>query len=550
MKIRLVHLLLEDDIDDKRQDVSISHLKRLERMGIEYIQIWNKIYQGDVELENWLSYVQRGKTDVKKSYYGNYSSFKNALLDYFNNDVDIFIMCEGDAILTVSEKKIMDSIKKAHDISHKYDLKCFSFGNRYNLSNGVKESYTFFKDNDIHIVDDIIGAQMLLFFKKDREYLRDIFNSKLWNGIDLFFNYFLRGKFGIFDEPLTTQFDGYSVVDGQNKKFIDVKKEKTYEVNEKPSKEKGIVIIGSYADTLEKLDTLNECIDKISKLGDDILLVSHKPVPVEIQSKVHFYIYDKDNTLLPYEKSPFYYFINEDMEFKVECNYHALTITRNMFNSINFAKIYNYDFFLYMESDVLFAENDIKKLRDKKEEFLNSGKQMLFFSKEEDYPFFDRNIYYTILFGGRPKQFLENVNLPTTVEDYYNFQYTLEDIFHDILCEKKDNVFLIETDLQKYFNESSINKNEKKYFSSILIDESDKIFIFVINFDKEEILINLNGEFKLNLIQNSWYMINIEYDTINILSVYNNSFKRNEQYIVSEKEKDFYKRKALINYKK
>ena len=49
---------------------------------------------------------------------------------------------------------------------------------------------------------------------------------------------------------------------------------------------KKIIIISSYATTPEKEKTLNECIDKVSHKGYDVMLTSHYPVPDYAQPAV------------------------------------------------------------------------------------------------------------------------------------------------------------------------------------------------------------------------------------------------------------------------
>jgi hypothetical protein len=67
---------------------------------------------------------------------------------------------------------------------------------------------------------------------------------------------------------------------------------------------KNIVIINSYANTEEKVNLLLNYVKQVKKTNCDILLTSHLPLPQNIVTLVNYYIYDKENFLLPKERSP------------------------------------------------------------------------------------------------------------------------------------------------------------------------------------------------------------------------------------------------------
>ena len=56
---------------------------------------------------------------------------------------------------------------------------------------------------------------------------------------------------------------------------------------------KDIIIIGTYPDHPKKMEMLRECIERVRPLGYDILVVSHYPIPTDIQEMVDYVIYDK-----------------------------------------------------------------------------------------------------------------------------------------------------------------------------------------------------------------------------------------------------------------
>jgi hypothetical protein len=60
-------------------------------------------------------------------------------------------------------------------------------------------------------------------------------------------------------------------------------------------KEESLIIIGTWAKTLEQNKLLIDCITNLDLLGMDICLVSHYPISTTIQKLVSYYVYDKYN---------------------------------------------------------------------------------------------------------------------------------------------------------------------------------------------------------------------------------------------------------------
>ena len=52
---------------------------------------------------------------------------------------------------------------------------------------------------------------------------------------------------------------------------------------------KKLFIVGSYPSTKKQKEQLVKCINSLKPLGWDILLVTHYPVPIEMQSMVDYF---------------------------------------------------------------------------------------------------------------------------------------------------------------------------------------------------------------------------------------------------------------------
>ena len=172
-KIKIVHLLLNDDSSPERQFRSIESIQPLAARGIEYVQIWNDRYKGPVPLENYADQANLDK--VREGHYGNFRAFADAAIQHYTEDLDALIFCEGDAVLTQSVQKTVDAINKAYDECIDKNIAYFSFGARYHLEFGNMESVTWQQHGELHIVNKVIGAQMVMVPKAYRSFLIDRF---------------------------------------------------------------------------------------------------------------------------------------------------------------------------------------------------------------------------------------------------------------------------------------------------------------------------------------------------------------------------------------
>ena len=222
-KVKLIHLLLEDDIDPNRQNKSIESLQNLKKFGIEYVQIWNKRWTKTPPKETFTRPNEFDKIPITPGHYGAFRAFADGTINHFTKDDDHFIICEGDALLMVSPAQVVDKINLAISSIKEYDISYFSFGSRYTLEDNILQSKTREQYGEIHIVNNIIGIQMIMFPQRIREYLIDRFIYATWDGADIFLTNIFVNKFkmGILEEPISSQVSGLSAIEGQHRKFIE-----------------------------------------------------------------------------------------------------------------------------------------------------------------------------------------------------------------------------------------------------------------------------------------------------------------------------------------
>jgi len=223
-KIRLVHLLLKDDHSPERQQRSIDSISQLADRGIEYIQIWNERWKDAPPRETFEYPDQFDKVPIGPGHYGNYRAFVDAGLEHFTEDIDALIFAEGDSFLTKPIDEVVEDINRAYEACELHNISYFSFGSRYSLhdSNDLISS-TRYKIGDIHVVNKVIGAQLVMLHNRVQYYCSDRFIHQKWTAADIYLNNIMMGKFniGIFDQPVALQADGFSAIDSYNKIHAD-----------------------------------------------------------------------------------------------------------------------------------------------------------------------------------------------------------------------------------------------------------------------------------------------------------------------------------------
>lgn len=322
---------------------------------------------------------------------------------------------------------------------------------------------------------------------------------------------------------------------------------------------KKIIIISSYATTPEREKTLNDCIDKVSNKGYDVMLTSHYPVPDYIQKKVNYCIYDSDNILLPYSISPSFWIDNDQFELEISINSHNLTICKNMLNGIGLSKIMKYDFFFFMESDNIFSDDDFIKLDDLSNQMLINNKHLIFFKNQWISEHNEHHINYeTLIFGGKVNYFLDNMTLPSTTEEYIQmyspnredlYNIVLEKIFFNKLSHLEDNILIINGTSKNLFSNSIINK----YFITNICDvvtnnKNDDYILFISNFSDRNLIYEINSIDK-EFFVGMWSFNGINEDTHIVVKSLDGEILDRKSFIVSEFDRNKISEKANLNFK-
>jgi hypothetical protein len=162
--------------------------------------------------------VDRLGTALTPAHYGCYEAFKNAILSEFN-DCDYLIVCEGDCLIEGDVQEFIRKVESCSKMLDEHNIQIMSFGDKDTLEFGWPQSPVIKEVNeDMYITNHLIGMQCIMFPSSLATELKDVLRKAPWDAADMYFNS-IFSTMGIVNKRLTTQADGYSLIDKQYKTF-------------------------------------------------------------------------------------------------------------------------------------------------------------------------------------------------------------------------------------------------------------------------------------------------------------------------------------------
>lgn len=234
-RVKLVHI--QTTINDEREKASRESLQKVTQYGIEYVLHTNEPYKDlppkfNCQRPQCVSMelfdddtVHKLGTALTPPHYGCYEAFKNAILSEFN-DCDFLIVCEGDCLIEVPIEDFTNKVFEACRIVDDNNIGYFSFGDTRTLEHGWLQSpmiQEVANQNLLFITNHIIGLQCIMFPKFVDSWLKEKLRKEKWDASDMFFNYIFKNspyRMGIVKQRLTTQVNGFSLIDKQDKRFL------------------------------------------------------------------------------------------------------------------------------------------------------------------------------------------------------------------------------------------------------------------------------------------------------------------------------------------
>jgi len=229
-KIKLVHI--QTTLNDERERASRNSLAKVANHGWEYKLHLNQPYKSlppsynclrpacvSMELFNEQQVQQYG-TALTPAHYGCYLAFKDAILSEFH-DCDYLIVCEGDCIIETPIEEFITTVEDCAAKLVENGIEYMSFGDKDTLEQGWPQSPVI-KDIDdkMYVTNHLIGLQCIMFPAHVAPWLKETLRMHKWDAADIYFNSIFAGnRMGIVKKRLTTQADGFSLIDNTHKTF-------------------------------------------------------------------------------------------------------------------------------------------------------------------------------------------------------------------------------------------------------------------------------------------------------------------------------------------
>jgi len=230
-KIKLVHI--QTTLNDEREQASRASLERVKEYGWEYVLHINEPYKSLPPAHSCLrpacvsmelfdeQKIQEVGTALTPAHYGCYEAFKNAILTEFHN-CDYLMVCEGDCLIETDLKAFITVVEASCQTIDDTNIGYMSFGDKDTLEFGWPQSKPIKDLGHMFTTDHIIGLQCIMFPKKVSSYLKQTLRTHPWDASDMYFNIIMRKsgtEMAIVKERLTTQADGFSLIDSTFKTF-------------------------------------------------------------------------------------------------------------------------------------------------------------------------------------------------------------------------------------------------------------------------------------------------------------------------------------------
>lgn len=308
---------------------------------------------------------------------------------------------------------------------------------------------------------------------------------------------------------------------------------------------KDIIIIGTYPNHPNKVEMLRECIERVKPLKYDILVVSHYPLPTDIQDMVDYVIYDKENTQMLYS-CPEYTFETSGFTLKKLSNKggHALSVVKNINNGVNYVNYLRYKFFFYMECDNLFGLEDLLKIEILKNTMLLEKKKMCLF-----HPNGNEKIYETLVFGGIPSYYCSYVNLPVIEHDLKEEKVSLERFFYHTHNHNEPSYYITNSSSKEYFLNSEINKEYSKFMVEVFGSNKEPyLHLFIRNSNINTIKITINDIPPREFCSGCWHLMGVNLGEPLIVKVVCDGVETIKQFGLTEEDRLGYFKSGFIKF--
>jgi len=286
---------------------------------------------------------------------------------------------------------------------------------------------------------------------------------------------------------------------------------------ESPVKE--IYIISTYPNTDEKERLLNDTVTKFKKLGKDVLITSHYPVPEYIVEKADYYIYDSKNMLDTNRtletNGPDYWM--DDSQFRLESIIvnHVSSLSRTFSISMEFVKNLGYEYFVIIESDSEYDLDDLTYFDIIRDKTLQKNRRLFFCKpRHAEFNWFGSSVYETYCFGGMLEDFYEIYAFPRELDEWKKDIKDLGSVCIEYVLYKKFNQYesdyLILGTIKSWLRNSKVDLFSHSGPSGVYYNLKDEYLpvLFIYNNDEDDVEFKFNNGVwyrTMNVTKKTWY---------------------------------------------
>jgi hypothetical protein len=151
-------------------------------------------------------------------HYGCYKSNKDAIIEEFDDDMDLMILIGGDVVTDLSPDEFYDKVMEAYELGIAHNADMINLNEPVYLSGGEWWNESINMGNWVKVPHFMVG-DVILIFRSFRDRLIDDLKTRGWHSFDLWMAWTYSNKAVQFtaNKNLAYQVEGYSVLDYQEK---------------------------------------------------------------------------------------------------------------------------------------------------------------------------------------------------------------------------------------------------------------------------------------------------------------------------------------------
>ena len=237
LNIKLVHILLDPN---EPKDIPLESWKstvnkqlqsrncwsNIKHKFTNYVPRFNVLNREELPADNCLDpdIINPSKELIHEppvlsyGHYGCYKSNKDAIIEEFDDDMDLMILIGGDVVTDLSPDEFYDKVMEAYELGIAHNADMINFNEPVYLSGGEWWNDSISMGNWVKVPHFMIG-DVILIFRSFRDRLINDLKTRGWHSFDLWMAWTYSNKAVQFtaNKNLAYQVEGYSVLDYQEK---------------------------------------------------------------------------------------------------------------------------------------------------------------------------------------------------------------------------------------------------------------------------------------------------------------------------------------------